>query len=73
MTYNTTANTALATASTNTVGFAVIKGQIRVTVAGTIIPQVSLGVASAAIVGANSYFRIYPVGSATVTTVGNWS
>ena len=60
-------------ASTNTAGHALIKGIIRVTVAGTIIPQVSLTVAAAAIVGANSYFKISPLGAAAVASVGNWS
>jgi len=72
-TYNIAANTTLATASTNTVGYAQLDGIIVVTVGGTLIPQVSLGVAAAAVVGAGSYFRIRPIGSTTVTTVGNWS
>lgn len=72
-TYNTTANTALATASTNTVGYAQIDGILVVTVGGTVIPQVSLGVAAAAVVGVGSYFRIRPYGSSTVTNIGNWS
>ena len=71
--FSSAAATALVTASTGTVGSAVIKGIIRVTVAGTVIPQVSLTVASAAIVSANSYFRVSPIGNATVATVGNWS
>ena len=72
-TYNTTANTALATASVNTVGYAKIGGVLVVTAGGTLIPQVSLGVAAAAVVGVGSYFRIRPIGSTTVTYVGNWS
>lgn len=72
-TYNIAANTTLATASVNTVGYAQIGGVIDVTVAGTVIPQVSLGAAAAAIVGVGSYFRIRPIGSTTVTSVGNWS
>jgi len=74
-TYSTAANTTLATASTNTVGYAFIKGIIKVTTAGTVIPSVSLGVASAAVVGVNSYFKIAPVtGVANANiTVGNWS
>jgi len=71
--FATAANTALQTASTGTVGTALIKGIIRVTVAGTVIPQVSLTVASAAVIQAGSYFRISPIGNATVATVGNWS
>ena len=72
-TYNTAANTALTLASTNTTGHAIIKGIVRVTVAGTIIPQVSLTIAAAAIVGANGYFKISPLGAAAVVSVGNWS
>ena len=73
-TYNTAAaNTALATASVNTVGYAKIGGTIVVSSGGTVIPQVSLGVAAAAVVGIGSYFRIRPVGSTSVVSVGNWS
>jgi hypothetical protein len=72
-TVNTAANTALVTATTNTVGWAKVWGKVRVNAAGTLIPQVSLGIASAAVVGVDSYFRIWPVGAATVTRVGNWS
>jgi hypothetical protein len=74
--YNTAANTALATASVNTVGYAIIKGQITVTAAGTVIPQVSLGVAAAAVVGVGSYFKVYAVSATNGTTnisIGNWS
>lgn len=73
-TYNTTAaNTTLATAGTATTGYAKIKWIIRINAGGTIIPQVSLGVAAAAIVGANSYFRIWAIWTNTDTRVGNWS
>lgn len=71
--YNTAANTGLTAANTVTTGFASINGIISVTVAGTVIPQVSLGVAAAAAVGVESYFRISPLGTTTVTSVGNWS
>lgn len=73
-TYNVTAaNTALSAASVNTVGYANISGIINVSVSGTVIPQVSLGVAAAAVVGIGSYFRIRPIGSTTVTSVGAWT
>jgi hypothetical protein len=71
--YNTTANTLIATASTATTGTAFISGIVRITVAGTLIPQVSLTTAAAAVVGTNSYFRIRPISTQTMTTVGNWS
>lgn len=73
LSYNTTANTALATAGTTSAGNAWIKGIIRVTVAGTVIPQVSLSVAAAAIVSTNAYFKVSPMGAAAVTNVGAWS
>lgn len=75
-TYNTAANTTIATASTNTVGYAWVRGVINVTVAGTVIPQVSLGVAAAAVVGVGSYFKVSPISgtsSTTNVTIGNWS
>ena len=73
-TFNATAaNTAICTSTTATVGAAFIKGVIRVNAGGTIIPAVSLGVASAAVVQAGSYFRAWPVGTNTVASVGNWS
>ena len=65
--------TTLVANSTGTVGNALIKGIIRVTIAGTVIPQISLTVAAAAVIQANAYFKITPVGNATVATVGNWS
>jgi hypothetical protein len=72
--FSSAAATALVTNSTGTVGSAVIKGIIRVTVAGTVIPQVSLTVAAAAIVSANSYFKVSPLGNvSTVAQVGNWA
>lgn len=72
-TVNIASNTAIVTATTATVGWAKIWGKVRVNAAGTLIPQVSLGQAAAAIVGVDSYFRIWPVGAATVTNVGDWS
>lgn len=73
-TFNSTAsNVTLATAGTATTGYAKIKWIIRVNASWTIIPQVSLGVAAAAVVGVNSYFRIWAVGTNTDTKVGNWS
>lgn len=74
MTFNATAaNTTVATASTATNGYMFVKGIIRVNAAGTLIPSVSLGVAAAAVVGTNSYFRIIPIGTNTITNVGKWN
>jgi hypothetical protein len=73
-TVNTAANTAIVTATTNTVGWARITGKVRISAAGTVIPSVSLGVAAAAVVGVDSYFRIWQVASsATAVTAGTWS
>jgi Major tropism determinant N-terminal domain len=73
VTYNVAANTSIATATTTTTGFATIIGYITVAGAGTIVPQVSLTVAAAALVGPGSFFRIRPLGTNSVTRVGNWS
>jgi hypothetical protein len=72
ITWNTGPNTTLVSNSQGDNCTAFIKGTIRVTVAGTLIPQVSLTAAAAAIVQPNSYFKISPVGSATTTYVGHW-
>lgn len=60
---NTAASTALTSSNAGGNGYAEIKGIMRVTTAGTIIPQVSLSTAAAAIVAANSYFSIEPIAS----------
>jgi hypothetical protein len=73
VTFNTAANTTIATASTATVAFARIHGVVIVTVGGTLIPQVSLGQAAAAVVGVGSFFKIRALGGAAVTSIGNWS
>jgi hypothetical protein len=71
--YNTAANTGLVVANTVTTGFARVHGVVIVTVGGTLIPQVSLGVAAAAVVGIGSFFKIRALGSATAASSGNWS
>lgn len=70
---NVGANIAIVTASTAVNGWAKVKGIIRVNAGGTIIPQISLGIASPVVVGINSYFRIVPIGVATITNIGAWS
>ena len=67
------ANTTLTSASTSGGGYAIIKGILRVTVAGTVIPQVSLGVAAASVVASGSMFKVSPLGSSSMTNVGNWT
>lgn len=73
VTANSATNPALTTPSTSSTGFMRVRGVLRVTAAGTLIPQISLGVEAPAIVGVNSFLRLWSVGSATVNTVGAWS
>lgn len=70
---NSASGAAIVTASTTTTGFAEVRGVVRVSTGGTIIPQVSLGVAAAAVVGVGSFFRIWPVGTDAQVSLGNWS
>ena len=73
-TVNTAANTAIVGGTqTSGIGWARITGKCRIGTAGTVIPQVSLNTAAAAVVGVDSYFRIWSVGSNTVTTAGTWT
>ena len=71
--YNTAANTGLTATNSVATGFARIHGVVIVTVGGTLIPQVSLGLAAAAVVGIGSFFKIRALGSSAATTSGNWS
>ncbi len=67
-------STAASTSSTENV-ILNIRGIARINGAGTFIPQVKLSAATTgtATMLANSFFRIWPIGLNTVTTVGNWS
>lgn len=60
-------------AGTGTAVHVFVKGVIRCTTSGTIIPSINLTTANAAVVRPNSYFIAHPIGSNTVTTVGNWA
>jgi hypothetical protein len=50
-------------------------GVFRVNAGGTVIPQFQYSAAPGGVptVAANSYIKFTPIGSSTVTTVGNWS
>jgi hypothetical protein len=63
----------ISTAATGTSYSVVIKGIFRINAAGTIIPSVQLTTASAAVVGANCWFKCNAIGTNTVVSVGNWS
>lgn len=61
------------TGNVNTTGWASITGKVVVGTGGTLIPSFATSVAAASIVGNDSYFKIWPAGSNTVQSVGNWS
>jgi hypothetical protein len=74
LTWSTAANTAISAGNTSQNGVAIIRGSFRITTAGTVIPQVSMSQAAAAIVQPLAFFRVSPISpSSTATTVGNWS
>jgi hypothetical protein len=52
-----------------------LRGILRTNTSGTLTPQIQFSgtPGSAPIVLANSYFRLVPMGTGSVTTVGNWS
>jgi hypothetical protein len=52
-----------------------IRGVLRTNTGGTLTPQIQFSGSpgSAPIVLANSYFRLIPMGTGSVTNVGNWS
>lgn len=61
------------TAAVGTSASAIVKGIFRINGAGTIIPSIQLTTASAAVIGVNTWFKCYPVGTNTVVSVGNWA
>jgi hypothetical protein len=74
--FSAAANTAIVSASTTATGAALMRGIVTVSVTGTVIPQVSLGVAAAATIGVGAYcfFRYMSVsGARTGSNFGPWS
>jgi hypothetical protein len=70
----TTATPASAvTAGTGTAMTANLTGTFEVTVAGTIIPSISLVTAAAAVVAIGSYFKLRRRADTGTTTIGQWS
>jgi len=61
------------TAGVGTAASAIVKGIFRINGAGTIIPSIQLTTASAAVIGVNTWFKCYPVGTNTVISIGNWA
>lgn len=69
-----TSNAAIVTASVGASLGVVIRGTFRISVAGTIIPSITLTTAAAAVVQQNSYFMCRRISSSdTATTYGPWS
>lgn len=69
----TALTTNVVTPTTGTSAAVLFKGIFRVNAGGTIIPSIQLTTAAAAVIGANCWFKCYPVGTDTVISVGNWS
>ena len=73
VTYISNAATSIVPASTNTNAVVIVKGMIYVSVAGTVIPQVTLGAAAAAVVQPGSYCHIWPSSPAASNYIGAWT
>jgi hypothetical protein len=75
--YNTVAGGVLNATSTNAFGWIRVSGMVRTNLAATIIPQITVsavptGTPTFNSIGANSYFRLTPIGSGTAYNVGAW-
>lgn len=62
-------------ASTTTTGLVLrVRGTIRMNATGTVTPQLTqVTNSAAAVLQAGSFFRCWPIGTNSVTTVGDWS
>lgn len=65
--------TNMATAAVTTEMQFWVRGSFEVSVAGTVIPSISLQTANAAVVQIGSYFMAWRAGADTLTNQGNWS
>jgi hypothetical protein len=76
--YATAATATVVTAASTTTNENItvhLRGVVRTNTAGTFTPQIQYSAApgGAPTVLANSFFRLTPVGTGSVTSVGNWS
>jgi hypothetical protein len=72
--YSTTAASTLIMAATTNANCAFdLNGMIRITTGGTLIPEIGMQNASAGVVTTDTFFEIWPIGSNTATSVGNWN
>ncbi|MBU3742464.1 MAG: hypothetical protein FGM24_09305 [Candidatus Kapabacteria bacterium] len=69
---NAAASAELSTATTNTAAWYHVTGIIRISAAGTLIPNITLSQAAAGVVKKDSYFKINRLGSETAANVGRW-
>jgi hypothetical protein len=69
----TSSNATLVTASAFANGYMRVWGNVRIGTGGTFIPQITLGVAAAASIQPQSYFRITALSANSVDYIGNWS
>lgn len=69
----TTSNATLVTASAFATGYIRVWGNVKINAGGTFIPQITLGVAAAASINSQSYFRITALSAGSVDYIGNWS
>ena len=67
------AYTIVTAANTTATAYVYVKGIVVIGAGGTIIPSSGASIAAAYVVNAGSYFKLTPLGSNTLTTVGNWS
>lgn len=68
-----TASTAIVSASLIATGQFTAQGIITVDTGGTLIPGIGNSIESNPIIGVDSYFRIWSMGTDTVQSVGRWS
>jgi len=66
--------TAASTSATENITV-VIRGVVRTNTAGTFVPQIQYSAAPGGVptILTNSYLRLFPIGTNTVASVGNWS
>lgn len=71
---STTAAGSLVPATSGQSVVARVSGKIVIDTSGTLIPQVVQAAGTtAATIGTDAYFRIWPIGSSNVTNVGHWT
>lgn len=69
----TSASTIITAANTTTTAQFNVSGYVTVDTGGTFIPSIAHSVEARPIIGVGSFFKIYPIGTETVESVGNWS